>query len=208
MNFFGHAVVAGWADNRAEHLLGSMLPDFEAMVRIPLTAVRDPDMRRGIDFHHRTDDAFHRTPTFLALCARALTDLTDAGVRRGTARAVGHIASEMFLDGWLAREQHRVDDYLAALEVEVDGHLQWEDDGRAFSKLHGRLTMWGPPHDYTKPPFVLARLTDALRYRPALAVLEAQSARVGEFLPSLQQMVERDAPELLNELQDALGLGD
>jgi hypothetical protein len=98
LNFFGHAVVAGWQDIRASHLLGSMLPDFETMIRVPLIEVRNPDIRRGIELHHRTDDAFHRAPAFLALCAHALGELTEAGVRRGTARAVGHIGSEMFLD--------------------------------------------------------------------------------------------------------------
>ena len=205
MNFFGHAVVAGWDDRRAGHLLGSMLPDFETMVRVPLLEVRDPDIQRGIDLHHRTDEAFHRTPAFLAFCAHALSELTDAGVRRGTARAVGHIASEMFLDGWLAREQTHIDDYLAALELEVDDLLGWQDDGHAFSKLHTRLTLWGAPHDYAEPSFVLARVSDALHRRPALAVLEEQSAPVAEYLPSLQQLVERDAAELLHELRDALG---
>jgi acyl carrier protein phosphodiesterase len=141
LNFFGHAVVAGWQDNRASHLLGSMLPDFETMIRVPLIEVRNPDIRRGIELHHRTDDAFHRAPAFLALCAHALGELTEAGVRRGTARAVGHIGSEMFLDAWLAREQAHVDDYLTALELEVDGLLGWQDDGHAFSKLHARLTL-------------------------------------------------------------------
>lgn len=208
MNFFGHAVVAGWADNRAGHLLGSMLPDFEAMVRVPLVGVCDPDIQRGIDLHHRTDEVFHRAPIFVELCARALSELKGAGVRRGTARAVGHIGSEMFLDGWLAREQDHVDDYLAALEVEVEGCLEWEDDGRAFSKLRARLTMWGAPRDYAEPTFVLARLADALQRRPALRVLEDESSQVRQFLPRLQRMVERHAPELLTELQDTLGLKD
>ena len=205
MNFFGHSVVASWRDNRARHVLGSMLPDFETMVRVPLTEVRDPDIQRGIDLHHRTDKAFHRAPTFLGLCAHALDQLAGAGVRRGTARAVGHVGSEMFLDGWLAREPSHVDDYLAALDLEVDDLLGWQDDGHAFSKLHTRLTLWGAPRDYAEPSFVLQRLTDALRLRPALAVLEDESARVAEFMPSLQQMVERAAPELLHEVQDALG---
>ena len=208
MNFFGHAVVASWQDGRARHLLGSMLPDFETMVRVAVTEVRDADIQRGIDLHHRTDEAFHRSPTFLAFCGHAIDELTGAGVRRGTARAVGHIGSEMFLDGWLAREQAHIDAYLAALELEVEGLLGWQDDGHAFSKLHARLTLWGAPRDYAEPSFVLARLSDALRRRPALALLEDQSAQVAEFLPSLQVMVEHDAPELLNELRDTLGLGD
>ena len=185
-----------------------MLPDFAAMVRVPLVQVRDPDIQRGIDLHHRTDEAFHRTPGFLACCAHALEALTDAGVRRGTARAVGHIGSEMFLDGWLTRAQNHVDAYLAALEAEVDGRVQWQDNGHAFAKLQARLMVWGAPHDYAETPFVLARLTDALRRRPELALLQDQSAQVAEFLPSLRQMVERSAPELLNGLQDALGLED
>jgi len=208
LNFFGHAVVAGWRDNRAGHLFGSMLPDFETMVRVPLIEVRDPDIQRGIELHHRTDEAFHRAPAFLAFCARALDELTGAGVRRGTARAVGHIGSEMFLDGWLARDQAHIDGYLTALDLEVDGLLGWQDDGHAFSKLHTRLTLWGAPRDYAEPSFVLARLADALLLHPALAVLEHQSAQVADFLPSLQRMVERDAPELLNQLQDALGSKD
>lgn len=208
MNFFGHAVVASWADRQAGHLLGSMLPDFEAMIGVPLLEVRDRDIQRGIDLHHRTDEAFHRAPVFLALCAHALEALIDAGVRRGTARAVGHVGSEMFLDGWLVREQGHIDDYLAALELDANELLCWRDQGLAFSKLKARLTIWGAPSDYADAPFVLARLTDAFRARPALAVHADQADPVAKYLPSLQQMVEHRAPELLNELQDALGLAD
>jgi len=181
-----------------------MLPDFEAMVRVPLIEVRDADIQRGIDLHHRTDQAFHRTPMFLAFCAHALDKLAAAGVRRGTARAVGHVGSEMFLDGWLAHNQAHIDDYLAALEVEVDGLLEWKDGGGAFAKLHTRLTLWGAPRDYAEPSFVSARVADALRGRPTLEVLDEHAPLIEEFLPSLQERVERGAPELLNELQDAL----
>ncbi len=206
MNFFGHAVIALRADRDARHLLGSMLPDFEAMIDVPLVAVRDASVQRGIDLHHRTDDAFHRNAVFVRIAALALDALTELGVRRGTGRAVGHIGTEMFLDGWLAREQGHVDAYLAALEVEIDGRLQWEDAGRGFARLRSRLTRWGAPGDYAEPAFVLARLTDALRRRPALAVLEEECAQVAEFLPSLKALVEADAPELLHRVQDALGL--
>lgn len=206
MNFFGHAVVAAVVDADERHLLGSMLPDFEAMLGVPLVAVRDPHLRRGIDLHHRTDDAFHRNPMFVEIGALALSALTGAGVRRGTARAVGHIGTEMFLDGWLAREQAHVDAYLAALGLELGERLDWEDAGRAFTTLRSRLRSWGAPRDYAEPGFVLARLTDALRRRPALAVLDAESVRVAEFLPSLQERVEQGAPELLHQVQDALGL--
>jgi len=181
-----------------------MLPDFEAMVRVPLIEVCDPDIQRGVDLHHRTDRAFHRAPTFHALCQYTLAELTDAGVRRGTARAVGHIGSELFLDGWLADEQAHVDDYLTALRVGLDGQLRWQDDGDAFSKLQQRLLVWGAPFEYAEPPFVLARLGDVLRFRPALSILSEHMDRVAEFLPSLQRLVARKGPELLHELRDAL----
>lgn len=206
MNFFGHAVVAGWADPQARHVLGSMLPDFETMVSVPLVEVLDPDIQRGIDLHHRTDDAFHGGATFLALCARSLGELTDLGVRRGTARAVGHIGSEMFLDGYLVRDEAHVDGYVAALQTEVQDRLEWKDRGCAFSLLQSRLMKWGAPRGYGDPSFVLARLTDVLSRRPALAVPEEESALIARFLPSLQHMVEEEAPELLDELRDALGL--
>lgn len=208
MNFFGHAVVASWADRRAGHLLGSMLPDFETMLGVPLLEVHDPGIRRGIELHHRTDDAFHRSNVFLSSCAQALDALTEIGVRRGTARAVGHIGTELFLDGWLVREQGHVDAYLAALDLEAGELLDWKDRGQAFSKLRTRLSIWGAPRDYADPAFVSARLRDALRHRPALAVQEDQFARVADYLPSLQRIVEDGARELLKELQDALGFGD
>jgi len=205
LNFFGHAVVAGWADERPRHLLGSMLPDFEGMLGIRLVEVRDPQMRSGIELHHRTDEAFHRTESFLAFCAHALDELTLRGVRRGTARAVAHIGSELFLDGWLTRDHTHVDNYLDALAVEADGALIWEDEGHAFSALHRRLAIWGAPRDYMDPAFVLARLSDTLRRRPALELLEEHSSSVEAFLPSLRERVENGAAELLVELRNALG---
>jgi len=205
LNFFGHAVVASWADERPKHLLGSMLPDFEGILGIRLLEVRDPQMRCGVELHHQTDEAFHRTPSFLAFCAHALDELSLRGVRRGTARAVGHIGSEMFLDGWLTRDRSHVDNYLAALGVEVNSALSWEDEGEAFSALHRRLAIWGAPSDYAEPDFVLARLSDALRRRPALELLEEHSSIVEAFLPSLRERVESGAAKLLVELRNALG---
>lgn len=208
MNFFGHAVVAGWADTRAEHALGSMLPDFAAMTHVALLEVRDMNIQRGVDLHHRTDDAFHRTRTFVSWSAKSLDALTRARVRRGPARAVSHIAAEMFLDGWLAARPTLVDGYLAALEVEANGSLRWEDGGGAYETLHRRLSTWGAPRDYADPPFVLQRLCDTLRTRPSLAIAPEEVERVAACLPPLHQRVQREATELLDELRDALGLQD
>jgi hypothetical protein len=208
LNFFGHAVVAGWADARAEHALGSMLPDFEAMTRIPLIEVHDADIQRGVDLHHRTDEAFHRSDLFLAWNASTLESLAEAGVRRGTARAVSHIAAEMFLDGWLAAQPTLAHGYLAALEVEANGHLHWQDGGEAFERLHERLSNWGAPREYADPRFVFSRLRDALRRRPSLAIAENEAERVAACLPPLQARVQAEARELLDGLRSALGFLD
>lgn len=185
-----------------------MLPDFEAMTRVSLVEVRDADIRRGIDLHHRTDDAFHRNERFLSWNAGALDTLTAANVRRGTARAVSHIATEMFLDGWLAARPALADGYLAALDVEVNGRLDWQDGGQAFDTLHARLRAWGAPRDYADPAFVLERLRDALRQRPSLAIADGEAERVADCLPALQQRVHDEARELLLDLRDALDLRD
>lgn len=208
MNFFGHSVVAGWTDTRPGHVLGSMLPDFEVMVGVALSQVHDGEIQLGIDLHHRTDDAFHRTPAFLALNTFALEQLTDAGVRRGTARAVGHIATELFLDGELASEPRNALGYSAALAIVPDGRLRWEDGGHAYATLHGRLAAWGAPTEYADPTFVLVRLRDALKRRPALAIADDEADRIGACLPKLKKRVAQDARELLDQLRDALGLAD
>ena len=204
MNFFGHAVVASWQDPDASHVLGSMLPDFESMTRVALVEVLDADIQRGIDTHHQTDDVFHRAPTFLRLCAYAVESLDEASVRRGTARAVGHIATEMFLDGLLASRTGNVDHYLAALDVGTADAIHWADGGEAFGVLHARLKKWGAPVDYHDPTFVLARLEGALRQSPKLAITTDDYPRVARCLPSVREEVRLRAEELLDEVQDGL----
>jgi acyl carrier protein phosphodiesterase len=206
VNFFGHAIVAGWSGQEAGGVLGSMLPDFEGMVKVPLLAIHDPAIARGVALHHRTDDVFHRTPVFLDLCALAVTELTRRGVRRGTARAVAHVGSEMFLDGWLARDDSLPSHYVEALYPDLADHLEWADRGAAFAALRKRLVRWGAPSDYREPAFVLQRLHDVLQSRPRLRVLDHQSAGLESFLPVFRRAVESQAPELLSQVRDALGL--
>lgn len=206
MNFFGHSVVAAWSGAPHGGVLGSMLPDFESMTRVRVRDLSHADLEHGIALHHRTDDAFHRTPRFVALCRRARHELDARGVRRGTARAVSHIGTEMFLDGLLSLDDALAAAYLDALAPEHAAGIQWEDGGHAFEKLRRRLERWGAPRDYDDPEFVLARLRDALRGRPKLRLLDEQHDAVAEFLPSLRLWVAADTPELLNDLRDALGL--
>ncbi|MGB5813292.1 MAG: hypothetical protein WBG86_22340 [Polyangiales bacterium] len=183
-----------------------MLPDFEGMAKARIELVPDPEIQRGIDLHHETDGAFHRTPAFLGICKLGLSALTESGVRRGTARAVAHIGAEMFLDGWLAQDSTHVGPYLDALDPKVGEAIAWSDRGVGFDILRGRLARWGAPHDYRDPAFVLKRLEDSLRSRPRLAILENQRDALASFLPRLRSTVEHDATELLNQVRDALGL--
>ena len=184
-----------------------MLPDLEAMTRVPLIAVRDSSIENGVATHHRTDEAFHRARNFLALSGWALETLTEAGVRRGTARAVGHIATEMFLDGYLVERGAHVAPYLSAIALPTDQALDWQDGGEAFRTLRRRLNGWGAPTDYADPPFVLVRLRDVLSRRPSLAIEEGDELQVARCLPELQRRVGQQARELLDDLQDALGFG-
>ncbi|MEM7136907.1 MAG: hypothetical protein AAF500_10035 [Myxococcota bacterium] len=206
MNFFGHAVVAAWKKQHSLGVLGSMLPDFEGMTHVRVREVRQEAVRVGVALHHETDEAFHKSPIFVSLCRTGLDELTELGVRRGTSRAVAHVGVEMFLDGLLARDAEHGSAYEDALRQETHDAILWEDRGVAFQKLQRRLRTWGTPHEYRDPSFVLDRLSDSLRTRPRLAILAEQRLAVADFLPRLQQSVEDRAPELLNELRDALGL--
>ena len=207
MNFFGHAVVASWADPSPEHVLGSMLPDFEAMTRVPVLEVRDAAIENGIATHHRTDEAFHHGQSFLRLSGWALSTLSEAGVRRGTARAVAHIATEMFLDGHLVERGGRTTPYLSAIALESEQSIRWQDGGEAFDRLRERLNGWGVPADYADPPFVFVRHRDVLDRRPRLAIQAGDAIQVARCLPELQRRVGHQARELLDELREALGFG-
>ncbi len=204
MNFFGHAVIASWMRPEPPFVLGSMLPDFEGMVRQRISHINDSVVSAGIDFHHRTDAVFHRAPTFIALCRHALRELQGAGVRRGTARAVAHLGTELFLDGWLANGNDGTPMYRASL-TETEGAVDWHDGGEAFTELRRRLIDWGPPHAYREPTFVMERLAVMLDHRDRLRIEEEDHAQVQRFLLTLRPTVEAAAPELLAHLKNGLG---
>ena len=98
MNFFGHSVLAREERDARGFLLGSMLPDFFGMVRARPLALPGGELGDGIAHHLRVDDAFHGAPTFLELVSVTSASLEARGVRRGSARAVGHVGTELVLD--------------------------------------------------------------------------------------------------------------
>ncbi len=207
MNFFGHAVVADWSRPEPRFVLGSMLPDFESMLRQRVTRVADQVISDGVAFHHRTDAVFHGAPAFISLCRDALGALQEQGVRRGTARAVAHLATEMFLDGWLTHQDDLASPYEASLAQTgaAQSTIEWQHGGAAFGALCNRLIQWGPPTTYRDPQFVLERLSLMLDERDRLRIEPDAHDTVGQFLVSLRPIVESRAPELLVEVRNGLG---
>lgn len=176
MNFFGHATVAYRQSDDPRFVLGAMLPDLCSMAGLRLQTVLDQELGRGVALHHETDRRFHGSPRFLALCSSALETLEPQGVSRASARAVGHVGSELLLDGFLSHDQQARAAYGraldGALEQKLGSAVIWKDGAHAAS-LHSvlaRLQNAPIPEGYRDPEFVCARLEGILSRRPRLAL--------------------------------------
>lgn len=206
MNFFGHAVVAGWFESEPHYVLGSMLPDFATMSGTRLAGVADARVAAGVALHMRTDDAFHSAPAFLALCAFAQQALDAREVGWGTARAVAHVGTELLLDGVLLT-RHASEAYVDALEAahalaaNDPQAITFRDQGAGFSVLLSRLRDAGPPHAYQQPERVTDFLERALASRPRLCFQPGDRERVAEAMHLLAPEVERHATDLMNHLR-------
>lgn len=213
MNFFAHLWVARRRSREPSFLLGAMLPDFASMCGARLGKATHAGLAHGIEEHHRTDDAFHAGPTFLAICREAGARLEDAGLGWGAARAVAHVGTELLLDGELAAEGEGVEDYLVAIaEADVHRagpHLPFRDaTGHArFRDLHGRLCRHGAPVRYRETAFVAEILVRILASRPRLAVDPARRPALEAELVRLQAHVQRARDALVGETLSALAKG-
>jgi hypothetical protein len=105
VNFFGHACLAAEARPEAAFVFGAMLPDLASMSGLRISSIAHAKTDSGRRFHYVTDAAFHRAERFQSLCTGATRALSAAGLRRGPARAIGHVGVELLLDGWLASER-------------------------------------------------------------------------------------------------------
>jgi hypothetical protein len=207
VNFIGHSVIARRTSDDPAFVLGAMLPDFASMSGTRLAKHEHPALAGGIADHHRTDEAFHGAPTFVALCREEGEALDAAGLPWGAARAVAHVGTELILDGFLLERPDVERAYVDAIEaIEwLRPALRFEKDGLArFLELHGRLARYGPPHGYRDPLFVRDRLVQILDRRPRLALGEGGAERLGAFMPGMAERVLRAAPKILRELSDAL----
>ncbi len=180
VNFFGHALLAArrFPERRDEPMfvLGSMLPDFASMAGVRIAEVHDPALAQGVALHHATDERFHAAPAFCELCRWANDELAREGVGRATARAVGHVGSELLLDGLLSHDRAMREVYGRTLEQSAlesfDSLITLRGDVPVsqLSVLLTRLSSAPVPEGYRDPAFVLARLRTILEPRPRLAL--------------------------------------
>lgn len=210
MNFVGHSFVAARSSDDPVYALGAMLPDFASMVGVRLGKHDHAVLAAGIDDHHRTDEAFHGTPTFVRLCREEALGLEAVGLGWGAARAIAHVATELMLDGLLLERAEVERGYVDAV-LTIDWMLpamRFERDGLTrFRELHARLSRYGPPHGYRDPLFVRDRMVQILARRPRLALADGDAERLGAYLPAMGERVRSSAPTLLEELERALAPG-
>jgi hypothetical protein len=206
MNFFGHSVLAREERESSEFLLGSMLPDFFGMTRVRPRSLPAGELGEGIAHHLRVDDAFHGAPIFLELVSSTSSSLEARGVRRGSARAVGHVGTELVLDALLADDDEAVAAYQRALHAEL-GALDLDPAAHhRLDVLLARLRAHDGPVDAT-PRALVVRLEAAFASRPRLA-LDARAVVVVESeLEHLKQRVFARGHALLAEVRARLMRG-
>jgi hypothetical protein len=215
MNFFGHALIAQRDEAtrgpiRAPFVLGAMLPDFASMLRTRPPLVTLDALSAGLSFHHRTDDAFHGSQSFLEFSRQASSTLSERGVPRGTARAVAHVGVELLLDAAFAGAVGANEAYLSALtsaaSETVRNRIHWQasDANERFRHLCHNLHERGPVLQNPASDLVAARLQNILADRPRLAMDERGLFVVREWVESARSQITSGAPLLLREVEQRL----
>ncbi|MET0790157.1 MAG: hypothetical protein ABW061_01430 [Polyangiaceae bacterium] len=219
MNFFGHALIAQRNEAtrgpvRPEFVLGAMLPDFASILRTRPPTTSLDSLRAGLAFHHRTDDAFHGSPSFLEFSREASVFLTIRGLARGSARAVAHVGVELLLDAAFAHETAANEAYLSAVECgltqHVASHIHWLDndgDGDAesrFQHLCHNLRQRGAFRSDTEAELIAERLRRILADRPRLAMDDAGQFVVRDWVVSARSSIVSGAAQLLMEVEQRL----
>ena len=209
MNFFGHGCLAAEARPDAAFVFGAMLPDLAAMAGLRVAGVAHAAAEAGRRFHYATDAAFHRSECFQSLCIETSRALGAAGLRRGPARAVGHIGVELLLDGWIAAERGVPPLYGAALalgpELAPTIVLRAAADAAPLSELCRRIAGARlAPDAWCEPARLAARLARILARRPRLALQAHELPAVRAWAAHAPAAIARAAPALLGEVRGAL----
>lgn len=205
-------MVALWHRDDPGFVLGSMLPDLGSMAGARLREAGPAAIASGVELHHCTDAAFHRSAGFLELCAEARDAMRADGIERGVAMAAAHVGIELLLDGvWL--DDPRVDDaYLRAIahaETLPDDALRWRqpEHGPRFRGLCERLRAWGSPVGYRDPDEVGRRLARILSRRPRLTPGPEDGPRLCSWARAARARAREAAPEIQQQLRDELARG-
>ena len=209
MNFFGHGCLAAETRADAAFVFGAMLPDLAAMAGLRVSSVAHATADAGRRFHYATDAAFHRAEGFQTLCIAATHALRDAGLRRGPARAIGHVGVELLLDGWLAAERGVPALYGEALALgpALAPAIAFRVDRGAapLVELCERIaTAKLSPDAWCEPERLAARLVRILARRPLLALEARELPAVRAWGASARLEVARAAPALLAEVRSRL----
>jgi hypothetical protein len=210
VNFFGHGWLAARERADAAFVFGAMLPDLASMAGLRVHSVAHEAADAGRRFHLATDAAFHRSERFQALCVGATLALREAGVRRGPARAVGHVGVELLLDGWLAGAHGVPELYGRALALgpSLGPAIAFRGEARLapLTELCARIAGARlPPDAWCEPARLAARLARILARRPRLALDASELGVVRAWARGGRAEVASVAPELLAEICAALG---
>ena len=209
MNFFGHACLAAETRPEAAFVFGAMLPDLAAMAGLRVAGVAHAGTDAGRRFHYATDVAFHHAEGFQSLCSTATRTLSEAGLRRGPARAIGHVGVELLLDGWLATERGVPALYGEALALGpgLAPSIAFRMDAGASPLLELCVRIAATPHSHAawcEPERMTSRLVRILARRPLLALHGNELPAVRAWAASARREVERAAPALLAEVRVGL----
>jgi hypothetical protein len=209
VNFFGHGWLAARARPDAAFVFGAMLPDLAAMAGLRVAEVAHAGADAGRRFHLATDAAFHRAESFSRLCVASTSSLREAGLRRGPARAIGHVGVELLLDGWLAAAEGVPALYGEALALgpELAPAIAFRASGGPAPLLDVCARIAAAklaPDAWCEPARLTARLARILARRPLLALEARELPAVRLWAARARPEVAAAAPRLLREIGDVL----
>ncbi|MCP5056435.1 MAG: hypothetical protein GY937_06865 [bacterium] len=211
MNFLGHAIVASRERTEPAFVLGSMLPDLVHMAGVRLATVHQIDVAAGVALHHTTDAVFHAAPTFVSLVVKATHWLADAGMRKGPARGVAHIGTELLLDGAWVRRQGVPAAYEEALReaprIEADCVFRGRErpaKAAILSRTCARVADLGLAEGYREPSFVAERIVRILSRRPRLALEPAEIGILRDWAEEFDARIESSSAQLWDEVWSGL----
>lgn len=186
--------------------MGSMLPDFAGMLGARLGQVADPEVRAGVELHHRSDAAFHAAAVFLELVRSGRAELEALELRRGPARAVAHVGVELLLDATLADDDALAGRYVDALACADSVELPWSPLGveARWKQLRERLRQLRLEPERAQSPFIAERVGRALAGRPRLALTAGEVERVASWIAVARPKVNEASNALWDELRQAM----